>query len=83
MCQLQIQSAPNSRGGDGSQGVLVQTLDHIDNPFACDRRIIELFADVREVAVGISSRHVNHRLERRWTKRHTTQTIKHIKIQPE
>ena len=60
--KIQHNSLWNSRRGDGSHGILVQVLNQFDDLVTCHGRFVELFVDVRTVAMWISSRHMNHRL---------------------
>ena len=49
--KIQFQSLCNSRSGDGGHGILVQALNQIDDLVTCHGRVVELFVDVRTVAV--------------------------------
>jgi hypothetical protein len=62
--KLRRQSLRNSRRGDGSHGMLVQALNQFGHLITCHGRVVELFVDVRTVAVRVGSRHMNHRLHR-------------------
>jgi hypothetical protein len=61
----QNNAAPNSRGSDGIQSIVVQAVHQINNSVASDGRVIELFVDVWTVAVRVRGGHMNHHLHRK------------------